>query len=49
MMKKTQNKLVLVYPMATIGRNTHLMAATSGIQHTPGPAPLIDACGIARC
>jgi hypothetical protein len=32
--------------MATIGRNTHQMTATSGVQHSLGPPPLGDGCGI---
>jgi hypothetical protein len=38
--------MMLVCPMATIDRNTRPMVATSGVQHSPGPPPAGDACGI---
>ncbi len=44
--KKTQNKLVYAWPIATIGHNTCPMAASSDFYQSPGPPPLGDARGI---
>ncbi len=44
--KKTKKKLAYAWPIACIGHNTCLMAASSGFYQSPGPPPLGNACGI---
>ncbi len=44
--EKTQKKMAYVRPIATISRNTCLMAASSGFYQSPGPPPSGDKCGI---